>query len=194
MAGDGDAGRLDAAGRNRLLQVARAAVTRAARGEPDDGPGPAPAGLDGPAAAFVTLRVEGELRGCIGTFEARAPLWETVHEMAVAAATRDPRFPALRARELGGLGVDVSVLAPARRVTDTAEIELGRHGLEIRRAGRRGLLLPQVATDHDLDLETFLAETCRKAGLPTTAWREPDTEIWSFEAEVFGDHDASRSR
>jgi AmmeMemoRadiSam system protein A len=114
--------------------------------------------------------------------------------MAVAAATRDPRFPALRARELAGLGVDVSVLAPARRVTDTAEIELGRHGLEIRRAGRRGLLLPQVATDHDLDLETFLAETCRKAGLPTTAWREPDTEIWSFEAEVFGDHDASRSR
>jgi AmmeMemoRadiSam system protein A len=185
--GADDAGSLDANGRRELLAAARAAVTRAAHGERDEGPGPAPAGLERPGAAFVTLRVAGELRGCIGTFEARAPLWDTVHEMAVAAATRDPRFPALRARELGELGVDVSVLAPARRVTDLDEIQLGRHGLEIRRGGRRGLLLPQVATDHDLDSETFLAETCRKAGLAPTAWKDAETEIWSFEAEVFGD-------
>lgn len=187
MSGDGEAGSLDATDRKELLAAARAAVTRAARGERDEGPGPAPAGLERLGAAFVTLRVAGELRGCIGTFEARAPLWETVHEMAVAAATRDPRFPALGARELGELGVDVSVLAPARRVMDLNEIVLGRHGLEIRRAGRRGLLLPQVATDHDLDRATFLSETCRKAGLPPTAWRDADTEIWAFEAEVFGD-------
>jgi len=107
--------------------------------------------------------------------------------MATAAATRDPRFPPLAARDLPGLTVDVSVLAPPRRIRDSAEIELGKHGLEIRRGPRRGLLLPQVATDHDLDRETFLAETCRKAGLPAGAWREADTEIWAFEAEVFGD-------
>jgi AmmeMemoRadiSam system protein A len=106
--------------------------------------------------------------------------------MATAAATRDPRFAPLAARDLPTLTIDVSVLAPARRIRDSAEIELGRHGLEIRRGPRRGLLLPQVATDHDLDRETFLAETCRKAGLPAGAWREADTEIWAFEAEVFG--------
>jgi uncharacterized protein (TIGR00296 family) len=98
-----------------------------------------------------------------------------------------PTFPSLRAHDLAALGVDVSVLSPARRVSDPTEIEVGRHGLEIRRAGRRGLLLPQVATDHGLDRETFLGETCRKAGLAVEAWREAETEIWAFEAEVFGD-------
>jgi AmmeMemoRadiSam system protein A len=173
--------------RDALLALARDTACRAARRAPGDGLGPAPEGLASPGAAFVTVRVGGELRGCIGTFEAREPLWDTVHEMAAAAATRDPRFAPLAAHELPTLTVDVSVLAPARRIHDPSAIELGRHGLEIRRGPRRGLLLPQVATDHDLDRETFLAETCRKAGLSTAAWREPDTEIWAFEAEVFGD-------
>jgi AmmeMemoRadiSam system protein A len=173
--------------KDALLALARATAQRAAAGERDAVPGPAPEGLGTPGAAFVTVRVGGELRGCIGTFEARDPLWETVHEMATAAATRDPRFEPLAAHDLPALTVDVSVLAPARRVLDAAEIEVGRHGLEIRRGSRRGLLLPQVATDHDLDRETFLAETCRKAGLHAGAWREAGTEIWAFEAEVFGD-------
>jgi AmmeMemoRadiSam system protein A len=179
--------RLDAEQQRALLSLARAAASAAARGERDVGPGAAPAALERPAAAFVTLRVGGELRGCIGTFEPREALWDTVHEMAVAAATRDPRFPSLCERDLAKLGVDISVLAPARRVRDPAEIALGRDGLEIRRGPRRGLLLPQVAADHGLDRETFLAETCRKAGLPSLAWRDPETEIWAFEAEVFGD-------
>ena len=173
-----------------LLALARATAESAAAGEPPGGPGPAPEGLAAPGAAFVTVRVSGELRGCIGTFEARDALWDTVHEMATAAATRDPRFAPLGTRDLPGLSVDVSVLAPARRVRDQAEIEVGKHGLEIRRGRRRGLLLPQVATDHALDREMFLAETCRKAGLPAGAWREADTEIWAFEADVFGDEDA----
>jgi AmmeMemoRadiSam system protein A len=185
-AGDGG-GALTLEQQQALLELARGAAARAARGESDAGAGAAPAGLDRPGAAFVTLRVGGELRGCIGTFEGREPLWDTVHDMAVAAATRDPRFPRLGTGDLDALGVDISVLAPARRVSDPAEIEVGRHGLEIRRGLRRGLLLPQVATDHGLDRETFLAETCRKAGLSPKAWREPDTEIWSFEAQVFGD-------
>jgi AmmeMemoRadiSam system protein A len=173
--------------RSALLILARGAAACAARGEIDTGPGAPPEGLDRLGAAFVTLRVSGALRGCIGTFESREPLWDTVHEMAVAAATRDPRFARLGAGDLDALGVDISVLAPARRVSDPTEIEIGRHGLEIRRGLRRGLLLPQVATDHGLDRETFLAETCRKAGLPSRAWREADTEVWCFEAEVFGD-------
>ena len=170
--------------REALLALARDTANRAASGE-RGAPGPAPEGLTALGAAFVTVRVDGELRGCIGTFEAREPLWDTVHEMATAAATRDPRFAPLAARDLPTLTIDVSVLAPARRIRDSAEIELGRHGLEIRRGPRRGLLLPQVATDHDLDREAFLAETCRKAGLPAGAWREADTEIWAFEADVF---------
>jgi AmmeMemoRadiSam system protein A len=173
--------------REALLALARDTARRVAAGDRTDGPGPAPEGLTAPGAAFVTVRVGGELRGCIGTFEAREPLWDTVHEMATAAATRDPRFAPLAARDLPGLTVDVSVLAPPRRVVDSAEIEVGKHGLEIRRGSRRGLLLPQVAIDHDLDRETFLGETCRKAGLPAGAWREPGTEIWAFEADVFGD-------
>jgi AmmeMemoRadiSam system protein A len=173
--------------RGALLALAREAATRVARGERSGSPGPAPTGLEAPGAAFVTLRVGGDLRGCIGTFEARDALWDVVHEMATAAATRDRRFAPIEVEDLDGLSVDVSVLAPARRVDDPREIEIGRHGLEIRRGLRRGLLLPQVATDHELDRETFLAETCRKAGLPAGAWREAETEIWAFEAEVFGE-------
>jgi AmmeMemoRadiSam system protein A len=172
--------------RDALLELARVTATRAARGE-HAGPGPAPEGLGAPGAAFVTVRVGGALRGCIGTFEAREPLWETVAEMATAAATRDPRFTRLGTRDLPTLTVDVSVLAPARRINGPSEIVIGRHGLEVRRGLNRGLLLPQVATDHGLDRESFLAETCRKAGLHAEAWRDADTETWAFEADVFGD-------
>src|SRR5260221_4799472 len=105
--------------------------------------------------------------------------------MGGGAATRDWRFVPLAARDLEELPVEVSVLGPARRIGAPAEIELGRHGLEVRRGARHGLLLPQVAADHGFDRETFLAETCRKAGLPADAWREPDTEISIFEADVF---------
>jgi AmmeMemoRadiSam system protein A len=180
---------LTAAQRQALLRLARDTAGRVARGESAGAPGPAPEGLDQPGATFVTLRVAGELRGCIGTFEPREALWDTVHEMAAAAATRDPRFSPLAERELLALRVDLSVLAPPHRISDATELEIGRHGVEIRRGRRRGLLLPQVATDHGLDRETFLAEACRKAGLPSDAWRAPHTEIWIFEAEVFGDHD-----
>jgi AmmeMemoRadiSam system protein A len=176
---------LDPSQREALLSLARAAAARAARGEPEEAPGPAPVGLARPAAAFVTLHVRGELRGCIGTFEARDALWDTVAEMAVAAATRDPRFAPLEARDLPELAVEISVLGPPRRVTAPTQIEIGRHGVEIRRGLRRGLLLPQVATDQDFNRERFLAETCRKAGLPADSWRDRETEIWIFEAEVF---------
>ena len=183
---------LTAEQRRALIELARGAVGQvAAAGAgpelPSDDAGAPPPGLDRPGAAFVTLRVGGSLRGCIGAFEPQASLWSTVHEMASAAATRDPRFPPVSPADLRELTVEISVLSPARRMQVPADLVIGRHGLEVRRGGRRGLLLPQVATDHGLDRERFLAETCRKAGLPADAWRDPDTEVRVFEADVFGD-------
>ena len=177
---------LSPAQRQALVELARRAVHHAATGGEDD-PGAAPEGLSDPGAAFVTLRVDGALKGCIGSFEPRASLWHTVHEMATAAATRDPRFDPVSLEDLNALGVEISVLSAPSRVTGPADIEIGRHGLEVRRGASRGLLLPQVATDHGLDRESFLGETCRKAGLAVDAWRQPGTEIHVFEADVFGD-------
>jgi len=177
---------LTTAQRRALVELARRAVRCAAEGGGPLDPGPAPDGLERPGAAFVTLRVASELKGCIGSFEPRASLWRTVSEMATAAATRDPRFRPLEPSDLEALVVEISVLSAARRVKGPADIEVGRHGLEIRRGWRRGLLLPQVATDHRLDREAFLGETCRKAGLPRDAWRQAGTEVHVFEAEVFG--------
>ena len=184
---------LTAEQRLALLELARGAVGQvaAAAGPPPapENPGAPPPGLDRPGAAFVTLRVGGTLRGCIGACEPHASLWSTVHEMASAAATRDPRFPPITARDLDDLSVEISVLSPERVIHDASEIEIGRHGLEVRRRMARGLLLPQVATEHRFDRERFLAETCRKAGLPPDAWRDPATEVWLFEADVFSEAD-----
>lgn len=190
---------LSTAARRALLARARDAVVRVVTsgrievgGAPDasDTPdAPEDGDLARPGAAFVTLHVGGELRGCIGTSASRRPLWEVVDDMATAAATRDPRFPPITARDLDDLSVEISVLSPERVIHDASEIEIGRHGLEVRRRMARGLLLPQVATEHRFDRERFLAETCRKAGLPPDAWRDPATEVWLFEADVFSEAD-----
>jgi AmmeMemoRadiSam system protein A len=189
---------LTPAARRALLARAREAIVRVVKGgrveaaEADDAPPESDdENLGRPAAAFVTLHVGGALRGCIGTSVSRHPLWQVVGEMATAAATRDPRFAPITAGELDGLSVEISVLSPERVVHDSSEIEIGRHGLEVRRRLARGLLLPQVAVEHDFDRERFLAETCRKAGLPADAWRDPATEVRLFEADVFSESDGS---
>ena len=137
--------------------------------------------------AFVTIKKRDHLRGCIGYIKAVKPLWETVQEMAIAAAFHDPRFPALKADELADLSYEVSVLSPLKRIKDVNEIEVGKHGLYITRGYNSGLLLPQVAVEHNLDRESFLRETCYKAGLPPQAWQEKETEIYIFSADYFGD-------
>ena len=141
--------------------------------------------------AFVTLHNGEELRGCIGQLYPDRELYRIVQYCALSAALEDTRFLPVTNEELRDLSIEISVLTPFRRVRNVEEIEVGRHGLYIIQGRFRGLLLPQVATQYNWDRTTFLQQTCRKAGLPESAWRDPLTTIHSFEAEVFSDSDIS---
>jgi AmmeMemoRadiSam system protein A len=139
-----------------------------------------------PRAAFVSVYVDGELRGCMGRVEADRPLYLAVEELTVAAATRDPRFEPVRLEELRGSKLEISLLSPLERARPE-DIVIGRHGLVITRGPRRGLLLPKVAIEHGWGREQLLDETCAKAGLPPGSWSSPDTQLELFTAEVFGE-------
>jgi uncharacterized protein len=139
------------------------------------------------AGAFVTLRTGEELRGCIGTQSEDAPLYRAVQEMAVAAATRDPRFPPLHPDEIDGVVIEVSVLGDRVVIRDAREIEIGVHGLTISCRGQRGLLLPQVASESGWSAEEFLSRVCGKAQLPGDAWRAPEATVERFTAQVFAE-------
>jgi AmmeMemoRadiSam system protein A len=141
-----------------------------------------------PAGAFVTLRTrDGELRGCIGSIVAREPLVRAVMTSAINAACRDPRFHPVTVAELAELELEISVMGPIELVRNFDDIEVGRDGLIITHARRSGLLLPQVATEYGWDRETFLDQTCVKAGLPPGFWRQPEARVEKFSAEVFGE-------
>jgi len=136
--------------------------------------------------AFVCLKEkDGQLRGCIGMIEGRAPLHQTIRDMAVQAAFADPRFCPLEPGELDGLQLEISVLTPLERIQDVESIHIGTHGLCLRRGYQSGLLLPQVAVEQGWEREEFLQWTCRKAGLPAQAWKESETEIYVFSADIF---------
>jgi AmmeMemoRadiSam system protein B/AmmeMemoRadiSam system protein A len=135
--------------------------------------------------AFVTLKKHGDLRGCIGLIVAEKPLYLVVRDMAIAAATQDPRFPALASSEINDIEIEISVLTPMQKVNSADEIEVGRDGLMIRRGYMSGLLLPQVPVEQGWDKKTFLEHTCYKAGLPADAWKS--SELWKFQAIVFGE-------
>jgi AmmeMemoRadiSam system protein A len=141
-----------------------------------------------PAGVFVSLHEDGALRGCIGSTQETQPIFRAVQEMAIAAASRDPRFPPVRFDDLAGLDIEISVLGARARVTGAGDVTVGEHGLMVfSPAGQRGLLLPQVATDQGWDAETFLARTCEKAGLPHDFWRRDDATVERFTAQVFGE-------
>ena len=169
-----------------LLETARNAIACRLSGSPGECP-EASGALSTPCGAFVTLREHGKLRGCIGYITSERSLLETVHDVAISSAFEDPRFPPLRSMELERVRIEISVLSPFRKITDTKEIEVGIHGIMIRRGGRSGLLLPQVATEQGWDRDTFLTHTCYKAGLPEDAWKSPDARIEIFSALVFGE-------
>lgn len=130
--------------------------------------------------AFVSLFKQEELRGCIGSCAPGAPLFETVVKMTEAAASQDDRVPPVAKSELTSIRIDITVLSPMAPVTDPLSLEAGTHGLYVARGRKRGVLLPQVAARYRWDLETFLEQTCVKAGLPKRAWHDPDTRLWSF--------------
>lgn len=139
--------------------------------------------------AFVTLHKHGELRGCIGTFRSDKNIEDVIKDMALAAAFEDPRFSPLQPEEIDEIDIEISILSPLRKIKDINEIEVGKHGLYISRGFRSGVLLPQVATEYNWDRETFLVNTCLKAGLQEDAWKDPATRIEVFSAEVFGEKD-----
>jgi AmmeMemoRadiSam system protein A len=173
------------ADRQRLLRLAREALeARVQRRTP---PAPQRGGaLDWPRGAFVTIHAHGELRGCLGRIDPEAPLADTVAHLAAVVSDSDPRFAPVTPSELGAIEIEISVLTPEREVAAPEEVEIGRHGVIIEQGGRRGLLLPQVATEQRWDRDTLLSHACLKARLPSDAWRR-GAKILVFEAQVFGE-------
>ena len=180
---------LSDAQRRQLLRIAREAIDLVHRGHsPKWDAGDFDDDLRRPAGAFVTLKTKGgDLRGCIGSIHPVHPLYRAVTSSAISAAFRDPRFDPVEPDELPHLGIEISVMGPIEIVASPEEIIVGRDGLIVSRGRQAGLLLPQVATEYGWETETFLAQTCVKAGLAPTAWRLQDTRIERFAAEVFGE-------
>ncbi|MBD3288494.1 AmmeMemoRadiSam system protein A [candidate division KSB1 bacterium] len=175
--------------KRNLLSLAREAIQCGVERKPLN-----PAKYDSPImnekrGAFVTLTKRGALRGCIGYIIPVKPLAVTIQEMAGAAAFRDPRFSPVKKEEIDELEIEISVLTPLKEISDINEIEVGKHGLLVECAGCSGLLLPQVATEYGWDRETFLEHTCKKAGLPDGAWKDPSTKIKIFSAEIFHENE-----
>lgn len=176
--------------RRQLLDLARATLEAQFRGEPPPRLASDRSESFGESRAlFVTLKLDGRLRGCIGTLAPEGDLARTVPKFALRAAFEDPRFPPLASHELPGCSIEISVLTPPRLVESVDDVVVGRDGLILELGGRRGLLLPQVATEWGFDRETFLSELSQKAGLPPDAWRHPDARVFSFQAEVFSEED-----
>ena len=178
-----------------LLGVARRAMAASLAGKK----APKPPTLDIPeardAGAFVSLHNGPRLRGCIGTFHATGPIVKTIDGMAVRTL-EDPRFLAgpVTAAELPDLDVEISVLSPLRETDDPLSLEIGKHGIYITSGDQSGCFLPQVATRLGWNAEKFLTECCRgKAGLPPDAWRDPETTVRLFTAEVFSEHELGRA-
>jgi AmmeMemoRadiSam system protein B/AmmeMemoRadiSam system protein A len=179
--------------KSELLSLARRSVESAVKeNKLLNYPAPATGHLSEERGAFVTLKENGQLRGCIGYTAPLKPLALVVRDVAAYAAVQDRRFPPVTPEELPRLTYEISVLGPLRRVADTRAIVLGLHGLVMLRGEDEGLLLPQVATEQRWDRRTFLEETCQKAGMEPAAWRDPATDIFSFTALVFGDSTRAR--
>ena len=168
-----------------LLRLARQTMVDAVSGRASAPLDPIP--LPDASGAFVTIKQQGELRGCLGTLQNRRGLAAEVARCAVDSAREDPRFPPVTPAELAGLSLEISVLGPLERIEPRPDaFTIGVHGLVVEQGYRRGLLLPQVATEWGWGPEEFLAHTCVKAGLPPDAWQHGAT-LYRFGAEVFGD-------
>jgi len=172
--------------RKELLSIARESIRAYLDGKPYRLP-QLPANLRVPSGAFVTLHQHGELRGCIGTFRETVPLCQIISEMACQAAFNDYRFNPLTVDEIDSIDIEISVLTPMKRIYNPESVVVGRDGLYIVKGNRSGVLLPQVPVEEKWDREVFLKHTCLKAGLPSDSWRDPETELYVFQAEIFGE-------
>jgi len=172
--------------RKLLLELAREAITTAVRTGKLPTREVSTAHLHNPHGCFVTIKHNGALRGCIGNFNSEKPLYQLVQEMAVSAATRDPRFYPMKEEDLVEFELEISVLSPLTKISSPEEVEVGTHGLYLEKNFSRGVLLPQVAVEHNWNRETFLNQTALKAGLKRDDWKE-GAEIYVFTAEVFGE-------
>lgn len=139
------------------------------------------------AGAFVTLTINQDLRGCIGYIFAETNLFETICDAAKQAAFRDPRFLPLFREELNRIEIEISVLSLPKRINAFDDIELGKHGLILNHHGRRGLLLPQVATENKFNLDQFLSAICEKAGFEPFLWQKEKLTIDVFTADIFSE-------
>jgi len=174
--------------RKRLLQIARESISsylaenKRKKFDEKDGV------LNEDLGAFVTLSEFGELRGCIGNMVGRGPLYQTVADMAIEAATGDPRFSRLTASELKNVNIEISVLSPLKRVKSHQDIKIPGHGVLVKKGFSSGVYLPQVAEESGWNKEEFLTSLCgQKAGIDPSAWKDPSTELYVFKAEVFGE-------
>jgi len=175
--------------KHALLKVARDTVETVVRHKPLPKVEADDPELAAHCGCFVTLKNRGQLRGCIGQFTSDRPLIELVVEMAKASATGDPRFFAdpITTDELEQLDVEISVLSPLQKTDDPLSLRLGVDGIYIKRGCTSGCFLPQVATETGWSKKEFLSYCCaHKAGLPPDAWKDPETEVCLFTAEVFG--------
>jgi AmmeMemoRadiSam system protein A len=139
------------------------------------------------SGCFVTLHIDGNLRGCIGNFREDTNIIQNVKEMAISAAFSDPRFPPLESEEFNRINIEISVLSPMIKINSLNDIKIGRDGLYIKKGFYSGVLLPQVATEYNWSVEEFLSHTCVKAGLPSNYWQVNKLDIYRFEAVIFSE-------
>jgi hypothetical protein len=172
-----------------LFKIARESIWAELEGVSYHYPEEIPAKLKRISGAFVTLTIDGHLRGCIGYVEGVKPLYEAIHDMAIAAAFQDPRFSPLSREEFDKIDIEISILSPLKKIQSLDEVEVGRHGILIRKDFYSGLLLPQVAVEHHWDRKTFLEQTCWKAGLDKNCYKDPTAEIYIFSAEILHENE-----
>lgn len=169
-----------------LLELAREAITLHLKSKKTPKPKLKDSALKDKRGAFVTVKVNDELRGCIGYPLPIKPLYETIIDVAVSAATQDFRFQPLTLMELPKTKIEISVLSVPRPIKSIKEVEVGTHGIVVSKGPNRGLLLPQVPGEWGWDLETYLSHGCLKAGLAEDEWKK-GAQIEVFTAQVFSE-------
>ncbi len=193
-AGEKEKTELTRAEQENLLMIARKTIEEYVRNGRIPDFEPPTARLKEKCGVFVTLHKHGQLRGCIGYVEPIKPIYLATRDMAISAATEDPRFSPVTPDELDDIDIEITVLSPLERITDPEKVEVGKHGLVIRKGFYSGLLLPQVPVEQGWNRQQFLAHTCLKAGLPPDAWQDPTAQLYVFTGQVFGERELNIRR